>query len=119
MCDISKLLSSNALQELYSGKKQVKVQVLNFKRIGQKLFRLKIRDLCFCDNFVCQQEQHVAGLVPGDLVKTERAFCINIPQLGRTSAMLGPTTLIAREKDLDLTSLPGAKTLPDQFTSLT
>ena len=44
----------------------------------------------------------MVGLVPGDLVETERAFCINIPQLGCTSAMLGPTTLISREKDLDL-----------------
>ena len=92
MCDISQLLSSNALQELYSGEKQVKVQVLAFKRIGQKLFRLKIKDLCFYDNFVCQEEQHMAGVIPGDLVETERAFCIKIPQLGRTSAMQGPTT---------------------------
>ena len=95
------------------------MQILAFKRIGQKLFRLKIKDLCFYDNFVCQEEQHMAGVIPGDLVETERAFCIKIPQLGRTSAMLGPTTLIAREKDLDLTSLPGTRTLPNQFTSLT
>ena len=54
MCDISQLLSPNALQELYSGEKQVKVQILAFKRIGQKLFRLKIRDLTFYDNYVRQ-----------------------------------------------------------------
>ena len=94
-------------------KKQVKMQVLPVKRIGQKLFRLKIRDLCF----VCQEEQHMAGVIPGDLVETERAFCIKIPQLGRTSAMLGPTTLIARKKDMNLTNLPDARTLPEQFTS--
>ena len=109
------MLFKNSILE----KKQVKVQVLASKRIGQKLFRLKIRDLCFYDNFVCQEEQHMAGVIPGDLVETVRAFCIKIPQLGRTSAMLGPTTLIEREKDLNLTSIPRARTLPDQFTSLT
>ena len=119
MCDISTLLSSNALQELYSGNKNVKIQVLSFKRIGQKLFRLKVRDLSYCDNFVCQEERHMTGLIPGDLVETEKAVCIKIPQLERTSALLGPTTLIARAKDLNMTSLPDASPLPNQFTALT
>ena len=119
MCDISTILPSNSLQELYAGNKNVKVQILSFKRIGQKIFRLKVRDLNHCDNFVCQEEQHMSGLIPGDLVETEKAVCIKIPQLERTSALLGPTTLIARAKDLDLTSLPEASTLPSQFTTLT
>ena len=85
MCDISQLLSPNALQELYSGEKQVKVQILAFKRISQKLFRLKIRDLNFYDNYVCQEQHHMVGIIPGDLIQTERAFCIKIPELGRNS----------------------------------
>ena len=117
MGDIFQLLSSNALQELYSGEKQVKVQILAFKRISQKLFCLKIRDLNFYDNYVCQEQHHMQGVIPGDLIQTERAFCISIPGLGRNSAMLGPTTLIARETDLDLTNLPCARILPEQFTS--
>ena len=51
---------------------------------------------------VKKNERHMIGLIPGDLVETEKAFCIKIPQLERISAMLDPTTLIARAKDLDL-----------------
>ena len=110
MCDISTILPSNALQELYAGNK--KVQILSFRRAGPKIFRLKVRDLNHWDNFVCQEEQHMSGLIPGDVVETEKAVCIKIPQLERTSTLLGRTTLIARAKDLDLTSLPEASPLP-------
>ena len=74
MCDISTLLSPNALQELYSGIKNVKIQ--------------ENSSLSYCDNFVCQDDRHMTGLIPGDLVETEKAFCIKIPQLERTSALL-------------------------------
>ena len=66
------MLFKNSILE----KKQFKVQVLAFKRIDQKIFRLKIRDLCFYDNFVCQEDQHMAGVIPGDLFETKRAICI-------------------------------------------
>ena len=90
--------------DLYTGARQV-----TFKRISEKFFRLKIRDVNFYDAYVCQEDHHMLGVIPGDLVQTEEAICISIPVLGRKSAKLGPTTLVAREADLDVTNLPSAR----------
>ena len=118
MCDLSTILPSNALQELYAGNKCVKVLILSFKRVGPKIFRMKVRDLLYWNNFICQEEQIMLGLIPGDFVETEKAVCIKIPQLKRTSALLGPTTLIARAKNTDWLKLPEVSPLPSQFTAL-
>ena len=118
MCDLSSILPSNALQELYAGNKCGKILILSFKRVGPKIFRMKVRDLLHWDNFICQEEQFMSGLIPGDFVETEKAVCIKIPQLKRTSVLLGPTTLISRAKDSDWTKLPDASPLPSQFTAL-
>ena len=56
------------------------------------------------------------GVLPGDLVQTREAICISIPALGRKSVKLGPTTLISREADLDMTNLQEARNLPEEIT---
>ena len=88
-CDIVQLLSPRALQDLYSGAKQVTVQIVAFKRISEKIFRLKIRDVNFYDAYVCQEDHHMQGVIPEDLVQIEEVICISIPGLGRKSAKLG------------------------------
>ena len=60
----------------------------------------------------------MSGLNPGELVEVDKAVCIKIPELGRTSVLLGPTKLIARAKDSDWTHLPDAIPLPSNFTTL-
>ena len=57
------------------------------------------------------------GVLPGDLVQTREAICISIPALGRKSVKLGPTNLITREGDLDMTNLPSARSLPEEITN--
>ena len=119
MCksDRVQLLSPHALQDLYTGAKQVTVQIVTFKRISEKFFRLKIRNVNFSDQYVCQEDQPMQGVVPGDLVQTREAICISIPALGRKSVKFGPTSLIASKADLDVTNLPSARNLPEEITN--
>ena len=93
------------------------VQIVTFKRISEKFFHLKIRDVNFSDAYICQEDQHMQGVLPGDLVQTEEAICISISALGRKSVKLGPTTLVAREADLDVTNLPSARILPEEIAN--
>ena len=72
--DIVQLLSPRALQDLYTGARQVTVQIVTFKRISEKFFHLKIRDMNFSDAYVFQEDQHMQGVIPGDLVQTEEAI---------------------------------------------
>ena len=118
MCDLLSTLPSNSLHELYAGNKCGKILILSFKRVGPKIFRMKVRDLLHWDNFICQEEQFMLGLIPGDFVEIEKVLCIKIPQLKRTYVLLGPTNLIARAKDTDWTNLPDASPLFSQFTAL-
>ena len=78
---------------------------------------MKIIDVNFYDTYLCREEHHIQGVIPGDLVQTEEAICISIPGLGRKSAKLGPTTLVAREADLDVTNITSDRILPEQVTN--
>ena len=118
MCDLLSTLPSNSLQELYAGNKCGKILILSFKRVGHKIFRMKARDLLQGDNFICQEEQFMSGLIPGDFVEIEKAVCIKIPQLKTTYVLLGPTNLIRRAKDMDWKNLSDASPLPSNFTVL-
>ena len=51
MYDLSTILPSNALQELYARNRCVKVLILSFKRVGPKIFRMKVQDLNHWNNF--------------------------------------------------------------------
>ena len=50
------------------GQRRGRLLVLNFKRISPNLFRFQVRDLVYRDHFVCQKEENMTAMVPGDLV---------------------------------------------------
>ena len=93
MCELLSTLPSNSLGELYAGEKFGKILILNFKCVGPKIFRMKARDLVHWDNFICKEKRFMSGLIPGDLVEVDKAVCIKIPELGRTSVLLGLSAL--------------------------
>ena len=111
-------LPSNALENLYAGEKCGRILILNYKRIVSKTFIMQVRDLAHRDDYVCQEERFMTGMIPGDLIEVDRAVCIKIPELGRTSVLLGPIKLIARGKDADWTHLSDAIPLPSHITAL-
>ena len=40
----------------------------------------------------------MTGMIPGDLIEVDKAVCIKIPEIGRTSVLLGPIKLVVRWK---------------------
>ena len=69
-------LPSDTLKKLYLGQRRGRLLVLNFKRISPNLFRFQVRDLVHRDHFVCQKEENMTAMVPGDLVDFEDSICI-------------------------------------------
>ena len=113
--DIIPLLTPRALQNLYTGEKIAIVQIMNFKRISERIFWVKIRDKDYRDVYVCQIDHHMHGVLSRHLVQTREAICISIPALGRKSVKLGPTILIYREAGLDKNSEPSQSQLRSQY----
>ena len=89
-------LPSDTLKKLYLGQRRGRLLVLNFKRISPNLFRFQVRDLVYRDHFVCQKEENMTAMVPGDLVDFEDSLCIQVPEIKRSAILLGPVKLVAR-----------------------
>ena len=111
-------LPSDALKNLYAGEKCGRILILNYKRIGPKIFRMQVRDLIHRDDHVCQEERFMTGMIPGDLIEVDKAVCIKIPEIGRTSVLLGPVKIVARWKDANWSHLSDTIPLPSHITSI-
>ena len=111
-------LPSDALKNLYALEKCGRILILNYKRIGSKIFWMQVRDLVHRDDYICQEERFMTGMIPGDLIEVDRAVCIKIPEIGRTYVLLGPIKLIARWKDANWSPLSDPIPLPSHITTL-
>ena len=103
--DASFHLPSDALQNLYAGEKYGRILVLNFRRISTKIFRM-------------QEEKYMSGMILGDLIEVEKSVCIEVPEIRRTSVLLGPVKLVARWKDVNWSHLSDTIPLPTHVTSI-
>ena len=108
-------LPSDTLKKLYLGQRRGRLLVLNFKRISPNLFRFQVRDLVYRDHFVCQKEENMTAMVPGDLVDFEDSQCIQVPEIKRSAILLGPVKLVARWKEASWDHLPDAVPLPPRY----
>ena len=111
-------LPSDALKNLYAGEKFGRILVLNFKRISPKLFRFQVRDLIHRDDYLCQKEEYMSGMIPGDLIEVEDSVCIKVPEIRRTVVLLGPVKIVARWKDVSWSHLSDTIPLPSHHTSI-
>ena len=111
-------LPSDTLKNLYAGEKIGKLLVLNFKRISPKLFRFQVRDLIHRDDFVCQKEENMCAMMPGDLVEVQDSICIKVPEIKRSAVLLGPVKIVARWKEVSWSHLPDTIPLPSHHSSI-
>ena len=111
-------LPSDTFKKLYIGQRRGRILVLNFKRISPNLFRFQVRDLVYRDHFVCQKEENMTAMVPGDLVDFEDSQCIQVPEIKRSAILLGPVKLVARWKEASWDHLPDAVPLPPRYFSI-
>ena len=60
----------------------------------------------------------MSGMIPGDLIEVEKSVCIEVPEIRRTSVLLGPVKLVARWKDVNWSHLSDTIPLPTDLTSI-
>ena len=111
-------LPSDTLKKLYEGQRRGRLLVLNFKRISPNLFCFQVRDLVHRDHFVCQKEENMTAMVPGDLVDFEDSICIQVPEIRRSAILLGPVKIVARWKEASWSHLPDTIPLPPHYFSI-
>ena len=71
-----------------------------------QLFRFQVRDLIHRDHFVCQKEETMSAMMPGDLVEFEDSICLQIPEIRRSTILLGPVKIVARWKEVSWSHFP-------------
>ena len=50
------------MHQLYNEEKSAIVQILTFKEISERFFRVKIRDETHFDAYVCEEKEHMLGV---------------------------------------------------------
>ena len=111
-------LPSDIFKKLYEGQRRGRLLVLNFERISPNLFSFQVRDLIHRDHFVCQKEENMSAMVPGDLVDSEDSICIQVPEISRFAILLGPVKIVARWKEASWSHLPDTIPLPPHYFSI-
>ena len=81
----------------------------NFKRISPKLFWFQVQDLIHRDDYICQKEEHMCAMIPGDLIEVEDSVCTKV---------LSPVKIVARWKDVSRSHLSDTIPLPTHLKSI-